>query len=719
MALIIGINAPAAAQDHEQRFLQGMMKEEGEGNLVEAIEIYTALANDDTADRSIRAKALLQMGICYEKLGKDNAARTFERLISEYAEQTDLTSIARKKLMGLKKDSPVVVPSDLVSERIAKGINWGIVPFEVSPDGRFYTYFESAGDEVMVYDLVTNTKDSLTSSGPGEMFWGGVWSANSQKVALTRFWNFVNGEPIGKEICLINRDGTNREVFLTIEEAGDILGVAGFSPDGTKALVLRNAVSGNQEMQELLEVTLATREIKTLASIGDGNAGTGTDFRYSPDGNFIAYSRETEKHNGDIFVLNVKNGESIEVAASDAHEAEVAWSPNGEKLLFISNGFGSNDLFEVGFSDGRVQGVARVVQRNLGFRPNLMGIDSDGAVYYSADNSRSDVYMVDLDANLDLDPSGVTQVSSLSLPGKNGNARYSKDGRYISFQNGLVNQMDGLDEWTMSVRYEPEVGFKYAIYVYDEVAGKTSLLDLDLYLNHSIRSQPWHVPTWSYFGNKLLVHGRVKDQLKGGFFEVDVETKEITPVFTVDNSVALTNYNGLGSDMIYSRVNKDLIYYSSPDWQKAMSHNRATGEEQVVIHIPEGFWFGGFLDKEETSLYAHNRFGQYACNLKDGSREKIAEDLRSYLLVPEDDNGLAWFLLKSKLYQSTNETVVELRGKDGFSKKLNLSEIFPDCIINVEDKHPYKNRMLISVVQNPGSEIYKLKNISNKIQKDM
>ena len=84
--------------------VEKMMKEEGEGNLAEAIDIYTALANDDTADRSIRAKALLQMGICYEKLGKENATVAYQRLIREYADQTDLTTIAREKLRVLKNE---------------------------------------------------------------------------------------------------------------------------------------------------------------------------------------------------------------------------------------------------------------------------------------------------------------------------------------------------------------------------------------------------------------------------------------------------------------------------------------------------------------------------------------------------------------------------------------------------------------------------------------
>ena len=714
--LLIGINAPAGAQDHEQRFLQGMMKEEGEGNLAEAIDIYTALANDDTADRSIRAKALLQMGICYEKLGKENATVAYQRLIREYADQTDLTTIAREKLRVLKNEPEAVVSSDLVSERIARGINWGIVPYNISPDGRFYTYFESAGDEIMVYDLINDRKDSITSSAPGEVPWAAVWSPDGNKIAYTLY---TNEEGRQGAIYLINRDGTNREVILSGEEALGVSDVQSFSPDGRKILFARKVDSEGLIQQELMELTLATKEFRKIHTISEGSDGGGDNFRYSPDQKYIAYSRGTQPYNGDIYVLNLENGQSVQVTHSTAHDSEVAWSPKGDKILFVSNRLGSNDLFEAPFNQGAVVGEASVVRRNLGDSPSLMGIDADGALYYSALNSRSDIYTVDLDPNMDLDPSSVDQISSLKLPGKNGLARYSKDGRYISFQNGMANQMDGLDEWTKAERFTPGLGFKYAIYIHDTQTSKTKLLDLPLYLNHSVRSNLWHAPTWSYFGDKLLVSGRIEEGLKGGFLEVDAVSGEIHPLLVEEDSYPLKNSLGLGLGMIYSRVDKDRIFYSTPDWKMVQSYNRATGEEKVIAEIPEGFWFEGFLDEEETQIYARNRFGHHSYDVRDGSLTTFAESGAPYLFVPEDQNGYKWHLLISKWYLQNTKTQIELKGKDGVSKLLNLSEIFPDCIIHVEDKHPSRNRLLLTVTRNPGSEIYKLTNIFSDVKNEM
>ena len=69
------------AQNVEKLFQQGLIQEEGEGNLEEAITIYNTIAKDVSADRKLRAKALLHVGICYEKLGNQNARKTYQKLI--------------------------------------------------------------------------------------------------------------------------------------------------------------------------------------------------------------------------------------------------------------------------------------------------------------------------------------------------------------------------------------------------------------------------------------------------------------------------------------------------------------------------------------------------------------------------------------------------------------------------------------------------------------
>lgn len=73
--LLAGSVLPSFSQESEKLFQKGLIKEEGEGSLNEAIDLYNQVVEDASAERSLRAKALLHVGICYEKLGQEKAKK--------------------------------------------------------------------------------------------------------------------------------------------------------------------------------------------------------------------------------------------------------------------------------------------------------------------------------------------------------------------------------------------------------------------------------------------------------------------------------------------------------------------------------------------------------------------------------------------------------------------------------------------------------------------
>ncbi len=102
--LVITIPEPAIAQKPEENFQNGLIKEEGEGELLEAIDIYAEVAEDESAERSLRAKALLHIGLCYEKLGKQEARNAYRKIISQFPEQTGTVTVAREKLSRMAQN---------------------------------------------------------------------------------------------------------------------------------------------------------------------------------------------------------------------------------------------------------------------------------------------------------------------------------------------------------------------------------------------------------------------------------------------------------------------------------------------------------------------------------------------------------------------------------------------------------------------------------------
>jgi outer membrane protein assembly factor BamD (BamD/ComL family) len=94
IALVAGSIIPAPAQTAEQLYQKGLMKEEGEGSLREAIDLYNQIAENSSAGISLRAKALLHIGLCFEKLGTEEAVKAYQRLIKSYPSQKNEVTIA-------------------------------------------------------------------------------------------------------------------------------------------------------------------------------------------------------------------------------------------------------------------------------------------------------------------------------------------------------------------------------------------------------------------------------------------------------------------------------------------------------------------------------------------------------------------------------------------------------------------------------------------------
>src|SRR5262249_1166021 len=64
-------------------------------------------------------------------------------------------------------------------------------------------------------------------------------------------------------------------------------------------------------------------------------AGLEDEPAYSPDGKFLAYTTD-ERGNLDVVVQPLAGGEPIRIAATDADEAQPAFSPDGSRIAFVS-----------------------------------------------------------------------------------------------------------------------------------------------------------------------------------------------------------------------------------------------------------------------------------------------------------------------------------------------------------------------------------------------
>jgi hypothetical protein len=101
---VILISCCAVAQagfETEKAFEAAYYREVVAGDPAGAIRQYRAVIGESTADRAMAAKALLQIGICQEKLGQRKAAyATWTRVTLEFGDEGEIVRRAKTRLAG-------------------------------------------------------------------------------------------------------------------------------------------------------------------------------------------------------------------------------------------------------------------------------------------------------------------------------------------------------------------------------------------------------------------------------------------------------------------------------------------------------------------------------------------------------------------------------------------------------------------------------------------
>ncbi|MEI7421892.1 MAG: FISUMP domain-containing protein [Prolixibacteraceae bacterium] len=87
-----------ASQDHKILFEKAKFTMETKGDLKAAITLFGDLIKKYPKEREYAAKSQLYIGECYEKLGNAQARAAYERVVRDYADQTEIVTLAKAKI---------------------------------------------------------------------------------------------------------------------------------------------------------------------------------------------------------------------------------------------------------------------------------------------------------------------------------------------------------------------------------------------------------------------------------------------------------------------------------------------------------------------------------------------------------------------------------------------------------------------------------------------
>ena len=589
-ALIVLGGVPGLTQSGQDLFQQALVKEQADGDLRAAIAIYQRIVRDFAGDRTLAAKALVQMGQCHEKLGSQEARKAYEQVLKDYADQKEAAGYARTRLAAMRRPSaepaePTIQARRVLSGRIDEGIDFSGGP---TPDGRSLVSMDQTGMNVAIRDLQTGATRLITNRGSdrasvekGYMGGSEIVSPDGRRVAYA-WQRLASPEQLPKmmELRVVGIDGSSDRM---LREEWSIW-PGSWSHDGRHIVV------------EISQAEDSPTEIAWI-SVEDGSKRTLGEFpraggpSLSPDDRFVALRFEVQEDSGrrDISLLPTKGGSVIPLVVHPADDKLVGWIPGTSDLLFASDRSGHWDLWAIHVGEDGRGNEPRVVRRGIGETAS-MGFTRDGSLFYSVYTLQYNIFIAPFDENTGRIV--VSEARPLGGRGSNMKPMWSPNGEYLAFARRRPAPPD---------RAAWAGGTEEIVCVLNTKTGKERTLVED------IAPATVPPPTWFPDGRSLLVLGipqsaarRSANKGPSTVYRVDLATGAATRLFDFPPN---SNW-WFGKGLVASPDGDGVIY--SHDGRLVLRHLQSAKEEELyrdpnlgprICLSPDGselaFWIDG------------------------------------------------------------------------------------------------------------------------------
>src|SRR4030095_12086261 len=168
--LLLSVAVTAAMQNGNDLYQQGLARETA-GDIKGAIQIFERIARDFSSNRTLTARALVQLGKWSDVLGQDQARKYYERVTREFADQKDAVTEARARLDVLGK---VAVSGANPARRLV--VDWGEwnnrtggtngATARPTRDGRHLLRYNEKDRAFELVEISSGEVRRLTSDGP-------------------------------------------------------------------------------------------------------------------------------------------------------------------------------------------------------------------------------------------------------------------------------------------------------------------------------------------------------------------------------------------------------------------------------------------------------------------------------------------------------------------------------------------------------------------------
>jgi len=529
-----------------------------DGDLPGAIDGYRQVIERHGADHAAVATAWLRLADLYETLGDATESMKALEQVLGLDDQTEAVAAARARLGTAQPAADRPGRTVIVNSRTLN-----VEYPAVSADGRYlaFTDYVNADANMVVRDLTTGIDRQVTSEArvrtpgvPGLEVLEKAFSRDGRWLAYSfNFW----------ELHLVDLTASARAEprVLLKDEAIGYVRPYDWSGDGKRIAV---QVSTKQNADAIGYVTVNDGQfhaVRTLDWRGSSRVSI------SPDGAYLAYDRRPDDNSEpDVYVVSADGSSEAPVSRTDGRDAVVGWSADGRYLLFTSDRDGANSLFAQPVRNGRPNGRAALLRKDVAMRP--AGITMSGDVYFEVDPSTDGIYM----ASADLTAGRLEGPLSKPIDGER--PAWSPDGTALAYASmGTTRRRNVIAVRTLR-------------------DGKTRSFTLkDLAYVQGFE--------WTSDGRAIIAKGQDR-QGRPGLFRIDARTGEVTTIILQPGDPRAETFGQAiawdSSSFAYLRIRTNRqgrapgIREAGPDAPKLVVRDLVTGEERQVFDFSNEPW---------------------------------------------------------------------------------------------------------------------------------
>jgi Tol biopolymer transport system component len=373
------VSAQSATASPGVQLQAGIEKEDVEGDLKAAMEVYQKIAADPAAPRDIRARALLRLAGCDEKLGRQ-AKQVYEQIVHSYGDLPAAAQARAKLALIAKQEHPVLPPTMSVRQ-----IEWaGLGQIGVNQtDGQLAVYIAADGN-LYIGDLsgharrlVYKPQPGQTIGVPGPFVPRSLWWWPSKDFSMIALDVTQPGRP--DILAVVRSDGTGYRELFHLDPAEDN-GFSGWSWD--RRSLLHSTYSETTNTSHLWIVSVADGRRRELASAEDAYLSG----EFSPDGRFVAYQANPRWTSGGatgpriganfnavtgtnrIFIMPTAGGEAKLLFESEPmsfmgrYDTLMDWTADGRYLAIKDVRYGKSGLYLLPVKNGTSAGRATFIR---------------------------------------------------------------------------------------------------------------------------------------------------------------------------------------------------------------------------------------------------------------------------------------------------------------------------------------------------------------------